>query len=425
MIKKSTRKTSERTRYTLSYWVLGGLIYNLVIPVSSAWAGSFNLSSNNLTLNDFYQEIGGQIYPLSSTVLRKSGERFFDLTYDRLGGQAGSILEGNQEARLSQSKANTLSYLEDSQNGASALKAYARDRYDAKVWISGYGLFGNIDSDRNAAGADYSIGGFATGFDKQVTREFKVGVAFGYAHTDADADRGLGELDADSYHFGIYGRYTPEDLLGEDGWFVDGLIGGGIHDVDTRRNISFGIIQQTARGDYTDESFLAGAQIGKEYQLSQHFRLVPSLGLHYQLINQDNFKEKGGDLQLGDIATLPGILRLSVERENDESLRLTPGFRFNIVDLEIAGLEISPSAYAGYQYEALDATKRINARLDRIPGSDDFTTQGPGLSRHTALLSVGVDAKADKNFDLFLRWDGTFSEAEDTNAVIGGVKYSW
>lgn len=101
-----------------------------------------------------------------------------------------------------------------------------------KVWIEGVASFGVRDASGNISGANFSSTGITVGMDRVVNEKLTVGLGVGYAQDTTNIGTDGSRSQSKGYSLAIYGSYMPGDDL-----FVEGLLGIGGFDFDTRRYV--------------------------------------------------------------------------------------------------------------------------------------------------------------------------------------------
>ena len=355
--------------------------------------------------------LSGQNHGLDLITSRAVDQAYINQVYDRLSGAPSSpvstvSLFGNNNkgsgSGLGQqvASAGNSALAEQSTDCASSCISGPQNG----VWIRGFGTFGNIDSTRDAAGANYTVGGVVAGVDRAVTDSVRLGLSAAYSHLDGDVNRHQGDFNSDNYNFGVYGRYQPA------AWFVDGAVSGAAHDVNSQRNIRVGAINRQADGDHLDWSFAISTKAGYELRAGA-FTLTPALGIQYVGLWQNRFTESGA-----------GAANLRISNRQDDSFQLIPQIKASTTT-KIGEYNFTPSMSAGYAHEFIDSTQTFGARL--AEGGPSYRASGPRQSRDFGLTSVGLSADAGGGSSLFARYDGGYSSTAETHAVVGGYKFTW
>ncbi|MEO9340881.1 putative Ig domain-containing protein [Mesorhizobium sp. SB112] len=176
------------------------------------------------------------------------------------------------------------------------------------VWSGGYVNF--AESDNGSIDLDSTLVGISGGVDYRFTPKFVGGLGFGYGRDKTDVGGNGTESRGRAWSMAAYGSYKPTPEI-----FVDGLIGYGFMDFDSRRYV-------TATGDFATGS-RGGQQVfglltaGYEHR-QDHWLLSPYGRLEASRSKLDAFTENDGGiwgLTYGDqtIDTLSGVLGLRLE----------------------------------------------------------------------------------------------------------------
>src|SRR5262249_27558019 len=123
------------------------------------------------------------------------------------------------------------------------------------VFVTGLGEFTSVDDTSIAPGYDFSTGGFNFCVDYRVSPHFAIGLAGGYANTDADLVY-IGSLDVNG---GTIGAYAT-GFVG--GFYVDAAAFGVFNSYDERRTALLG----TASGNTDGRDFNALVTAGYDWK---------------------------------------------------------------------------------------------------------------------------------------------------------------
>ena len=122
------------------------------------------------------------------------------------------------------------------------------DAASRNVWLSGYGLDGDLDGDASSGAYDYRISGLIIGIDTDIDRRWTAGLSAAYSDWRVRNDGRGDRSDVKAYRIGAYGRFTEGPMR------VDGVVGYGKVEYETERRIVFSTINRTAQADYTATS---------------------------------------------------------------------------------------------------------------------------------------------------------------------------
>ncbi len=176
------------------------------------------------------------------------------------------------------------------------------------VWTGGYVNFAQADS--GGIDLDSTLVGVSGGVDYRLSPNFVAGLGFGYGRDKTEIGENGTESRGRAWSMAAYGSYKPTPEI-----FVDGLLGYGFMDFDSRRFV-------TATGN-----FATGSRDGRQvfgsltagYEHRQDGWLASPYGrLEASRSKLDGFTEKGGGIQglaYADqiVDTLSGVLGLRLE----------------------------------------------------------------------------------------------------------------
>jgi hypothetical protein len=289
--------------------------------------------------------------------------------------------------------------------GQSALGLAAGDDYEHTygAWVRPYYI--DTDQDRTGNGAwgyDADTTGVLVGADTLLNDCWRVGLGFGYSSTDVDGKDVLSgnHTEAETWQVLAYGKYSYDDRT-----YLDLLAAYGWSDNDTRRDVNYFIpdnvgttapvddrhVHERLEGDFDSWFAHAEAQLGRTFDLSDCWRLVPELGLAYTHYDQDGYRETGNPLWALDVDDM------------DEDI-LTATFDLGTVwDAPVSGYDLLVSAYAGVGYDIIDADNVIGSNF--VNGSQGFQSEGVERDEFSVRGGVGVRTVLAEAFDVSLNYD--------------------
>ncbi|GLQ07485.1 autotransporter family protein [Sneathiella chinensis] len=348
------------------------------------------LQLNSAGAKKAYKSLSGQQHSHLPGLSRPARQSFQNQISNRLGG------------RSSQPGTNSLAAAFDgndswSQSVADAVQAAssATER-NSRIWVRGYGGFGDIDGDANVDGADYVYGGAAVGADTEIWQNLIAGGALSYTRTHASSN---GDTDVDSYQMAAYGRFQP------NAFYLDGMVGGGLHKTDASRRIVVGTLTDTAHADYNSVGLNAGFEAGYDLTPGQGVILTPYAALHYGWLKRDSFTETGA-----------GAANLTINSDASDSLRSTLGGRVGYVFNTPEGTTIATRVEAAWLHEYKDTGSEINAAFAAAPNSG-FRIEGADTDRNSARIGAGVTVGLSSDVDLDLSYQGDLSATETAHAL--------
>ena len=273
-----------------------------------------------------------------------------------------------------------------------------------ELWVQGFGSFGSLDGDGNAAGGDFTIGGLSGGFDNQVSPELLLGVAVGYSQNNADVGGPGANGTVDAFQVGGYGGYVNGP------WRLDGVASYGFLQTDTTRPISVGSIQETASGNYNGGVISMDAEGGYVFEFTR-VTVEPTVGLSYTHLSQDGFRETGSTsgLQVGDMTM--------------NSFRSALGARLVARFGREDGVQYLPALRLVWAHEFADKNAEFNARF--IGGGGDFKVRGLELGADTVVVGAGLTVGFNKSVQGFVNYNANLNSRLSSSTFSGGLSYSW
>ena len=283
-----------------------------------------------------------------------------------------------------------------------------RDTYAWRAWTLGYGLGGSADSDGNAAGIHYGLGGTTTGIERFVSDYTRVGAFGGYVGSQVTTDGIDQTSEANGGNFGAY--------LTHDSGLRYGMLIGGIQfdDYESQRTIQVGGLTRTAVGESDGwQGFVYGEQ-GLNLNLSHGVNLQPFTGLQYVYARQNAFTETGA-----------GAMNLDVSGIDTNSLRSMLGSRLQFQSRSARnGWIVTPEVRGLWMHEFLDTTSIVNAQFAGVGGAG-FTANGLDLGRDWAILGTGLAARPSDRWELRADYNSQFNDRQALHIGSGTVSYWW
>lgn len=252
-------------------------------------------------------------------------------------------------------------------------------------WANFTGDWLDRDNIGSYSGYDLRTSGVAFGFDKDVTQRFFAGIAFGYdnAYQDFDTIRSSAKIDV--FRAMLYGGYRYRSI------YADGYAGYTKDWHKTRRDITIGDFNKTARSKYDDDMLSVGMEIGRKFRFGE-LTLTPSVGLDYIYLKNPGVYENGAE-----------NANLHVSSGNYNSLRLPVGAKLG---RKIRGQYVlwTPEVRAYYVAELCDKQAEVTtsyAKFDQVK----FQARSGSWGRHSARLGAGLGGRLSERFVLRADYD--------------------
>ncbi|MFH1983294.1 MAG: autotransporter domain-containing protein [Pseudomonadota bacterium] len=391
--------------------------YSSVAATPNQQAVASVLSSNSTALAD----INNNILALSTTGARQAFDSLTGVQHTQGQAVINNLSRQFQQLLLSHSSqsangalaftaehfnpmqgvllADNSDYLNS--DAADSTRRIARQR---GWWMQGFGGFGKIKDTANAGGADYQTNGVAAGIDTD-WRNVVAGLAGSYARSNADPV--AGDSDIESFQVAPYGSWK------RDAVYMNAAVGLGLHKNHDTRTVTVGASTGTARADYDSVNVGAAVEGGKDFKLDVATVLTPFVGVTYNHNTREDFVETGA-----------GTANLSVEKQDDNSLRTRLGMRLSRDFTIQEDRRLTPSAMIAYVHEYLDTVSRMDAGFSAAPGST-FRVEGPELDRDRLQLGLGVAGQLSENATLNVGYNGELAGSDDSHSFAATVKFGW
>jgi outer membrane autotransporter protein len=344
-----------------------------------------------------YDSLSGVQHTHSNLIALQSLNQFQGLLLNRL--QSGSPFADNGQIQLAYNDTGTMTDAGTSLVGE-------RPANTGDWWLRGTGSYADIDGTSNASGAYYKSAGTAAGRDIFVDDALTVGLAVGYNRTDASVSQG--SLDVDSYQAALYGR-----KLFTDNYYVSGIAGVGYHEFESKRRVTVGLSNTTARADYHAWTSNIAVEIGRLIEVSENTNLTPLAGLEYAHVNRAGFVEKDAN-----------AANLKIRRDQQDSLRSAIGARIEHLWKTQKGYRIQPTAELAWVHELMDNEAQMRAGF-AATSLANFQVDGPELDRNRARLALGLDMQLSELSSIQLGYQGEWASSDQRHDLSATFRMAW
>lgn len=255
------------------------------------------------------------------------------------------------------------------------------------LWSRGFGSFGTMEGDGNAAGLGRQTGGLFAGADGMLADGWRVGLLGGYGIGNYDvADRGS-SASIESYNAAIYTGFEAGGFsfrLGAD---------YAVHSIDTERTIAFTEFSDADIAAYASRTAQVFGEVGYKMEAGPAW-LEPYAALAYVNHSTDGFSEIGG------------ASALSAEADTLAATFTTLGLRAAAaIDLGEATGTLRGSLGWRHAFGDLTPTSTM-----AFAGGDLFTIAGVPLAADAAVVDLGFDVTLPGGASLGASYSGVISE---------------
>ncbi|UMY19406.1 autotransporter domain-containing protein [Methylobacterium organophilum] len=290
------------------------------------------------------------------------------------------------------------------------------------LWGQGFGSFGDVRSDGNAAGFTRQTSGFVLGADLRLENGFRLGVAGGYAFTNLDTSGRQQTGEIGSGFGAVYGGTE----LGPVALRLGAVYAD--NSLRTRRTVTFPGLSEVETARYGGSTVQGFGELGYRFALGSGAPsalvskdpvvapaaplsyIEPFIGGAYVSIHHDRFAETGG------LAALRGF-----GRDTDVGT-FTAGVRAQTVfDLGL-GAPVSAYAMAGYRRAFGDV---VPTALLAFGTGPSFVTAGIPIDRDALVANAGLDLRVSANATIGIAYTGQVGERAQDHAVKGNFTLRW
>ncbi len=270
-------------------------------------------------------------------------------------------------------------------------------------WTRGFGSWGELDGNGNAASAQRTLGGFVSGMDAGIGNGWRAGLATGYNHSDIAVDARDSSAQVDSYILAGYagGAYGPFALRSGAAWTW--------HSIDSSRAVIFPGFNESDRASYNGDTGQVFGEVAYPI-LTRGGAFEPFAGLGYVHVSTDGFTESGS------------AAALSGSHDDQDVGYSTLGIRAATTS-SIAGYAVTPHASAAWQYAFGDITPEQSFAFAST--NIAFGISGAPIARNSALLEAGLDVAFAPDATLSFSYVGQLADEVTDNGIQGRLNWRY
>ncbi|BEG77425.1 hypothetical protein HBIAX_04514 [Achromobacter xylosoxidans] len=318
-----------------------------------------------------------------------------------LSGQARSVafshLRGNLGAGMRAGSPTAAAGASDAAPASSALPASSAQ----PAWAELIGNWQRLGATRDTSEVRLHTGGVFAGADGAIGGGWRLGGALGYTDSNMRTDGVDGKTDISSYSAIIYGGKA----FGVGAAKLNLLLGAAYtwHDINSKRRIAVGGLDQTLRTDYGADTIQLFTELGYAMDVGPSLTLEPYAGLAWADLRTRAFQESGGSAALSGAS------------QSNQTTSSTLGLRGRQA-LTLGKLEGTFTAGAGWRHAFGDVNPTARLAFD---AGNAFTVAGAPIARNAALLDAGLDAKVGRSATVGLSYAGQFGSGnQDHSATL-------
>lgn len=264
------------------------------------------------------------------------------------------------------------------------------------LWGEGFGSWGKVRSNGNAASLDSSTGGFIIGADALISPAYRIGIAGGFTRTTFDIDGRLSSGSNESVFGALYGSAA---------WGAVNLRLGASYaalDIDTHRAVQFPGFGDALSASYAGSTVQAFGELGYRFDLAR-VQVEPFVGASVLRLHTDGFVENGGAAALSgygrtyDLGTTTLGVRAEARLSDEVPLTLR-----GMLAWRRAFGDVNPTALLAFQ-----------------GGASAFTVSGAPIDRNTLVAEAGLDWQATSDLSLGVAYSGQIGSRAQDHALKG------
>ena len=217
-----------------------------------------------------------------------------------------------------------------------------------------------------------------------------------------DYESGRTDIDVKDYSALIYGGLRPVALGGLE---IMAHLGFGRGDYEQTRQVR----GQRLSADYDADNFMAGLELGRRFQFSDHWSLRPFAAYDHLQTKVDGYKERGGDLAL------------SVRSRSHHLNRLSLGAGLGYQDE--AGRSVTIEAH--YQHLGGDLDPSAQASFLSDPLGARHLSRSTALDENSGGLSLSLKLPVSDNLNFEAALNGTAGPHTQGYDGSLGLSFTW
>ncbi|ALM84342.1 autotransporter domain-containing protein [Bordetella sp. N] len=274
------------------------------------------------------------------------------------------------------------------------------------VWVQVFGNWNTVGGSDGVAKTSATDGGVFIGADRDVGNGLRLGGAVGYTGSHLSTHDVDSKADVDSYTATLYGGKAFAAGPGQIR-----LSGGGAytwHDLDTRRGVDVGTINQTLTSSYGGSTAQLFTELGYKLPVTEGASVEPFVGASWSDMRLRSFSESGGS------AALDGASNRNQTTTTTLGLHASTAFQVG----DMAG---TLRATVGWRHAFGDVQPHTTLALQ---GSDtSYSVAGAAIARDAMALELGAEVAVTRSTKVSLTYAGQYGEGNRQNSGLINVSY--
>lgn len=284
------------------------------------------------------------------------------------------------------------------------------------VFINGNGSFGDRDTTSRELGFSFHDAGVTAGVDYRFLDNLVAGIAFTFLSGSTSFDQNLGDVDAKSYGFTLYGTWSM------GAFYVDSSIGFSWINYDSARRIAYTagpgatgtaaglVVDRTAKADTDGQQFTFNVGAGYDFRVGP-VTLTPTLRVELIKLNVDSYNEHGSD-----------GFDLHVKSQDLLSVQSALGGRAAYPISTSIGV-LTPQVMVEWRHEYADNKRNITAKYIHDVTNTFFSIPTDDPDRDYVALGAGLAAQFARGVGAFVNFETALGLRNVTNyQFTGGIR---
>jgi uncharacterized protein with beta-barrel porin domain len=271
-------------------------------------------------------------------------------------------------------------------------------------WIQGYDKDTEQDTREGVDGYDVDMYGIALGADAPINERTTVGVAISYADSQVDST-GIesNEMAIDSYQISSYVSFN------EDDYYLDALVSYARNDYDGKRYID-GL---TANSDYSGDQYGLRARGGYPFVLESGIHVTPNTSVEYSYLKEETYSETGA-----------GNLANETSSETLEALVWAAGVKVSYPFTTESDVTWMPDFHIEVRHDFIGDEVELDSNFVGVGGAG-FSTNGASVETTAYKAGVGLRAWSQSSLSFMFRYDYTYKQDYNSQAVAATMRFSF
>jgi hypothetical protein len=281
-------------------------------------------------------------------------------------------------------------------------------------WVSAFGERQTIDGDTSYGTTEVtqSIYGGGFGVDRQMNRDYLLGVAVGVSGSSALVPDRATEVWVNGGHFGVYGETRREN------WYVSGSLTYAYFSNRTQRTIAGVGTMETATGSFGSNQISGRVEVGRRTDFGQ-LAVTPFYAIEFAQLWQQGYTENS----TGSTTGAPGVLGLTYAAQSTTSLPTSLGINLSSHFDFVNDMTLAPFARVAWVHE-FETERQIMPSFNVAPGYS-FVVSGASPASDLMRVNAGFDLKVNRSASIFAAVNGDFASNTHSYGVTGGYRVEW